>query len=152
MPKERSTRQPRKSDSQDLPGIALEKAVARVQQLLDPNSKVTHDEKLADRVGNMRQYDVIIRGQFAGRDCLGVIECKDHGRKAGPGDVDAFAKKTENLGANIRMMVSRRGFTARALNVATHEHIACLSLLSPEASIPSGVVGEWWYGEYAMWR
>jgi len=151
MPKQKPSRLLRKGGSQDLPGVALEKAVARVQQLLDPNSRVTHNEKLADRAGNMRQYDVIIRGRFAGRACLGVIECKDHGRKAGPGDVDGFAKKTENLGANIRMMVAREGFTARALKVAIHEHIACLSLLSPEASIPSGAVGEWWYGEYAIW-
>ena len=79
--------------------------------------------RINDRVGNRRQYDVVIRGQFAGRQVLSVIECKDHSRKKGPDAVEAFAKKTENLGANLRMMFSKRGFTKMALNLAEHEHI-----------------------------
>ena len=69
--------------------------------MMDPNSTVTHNEKLKDRVGNIRQYDVVIRGQFGGRHVLGVIECKDHSRKKGPNTIEAFSKKTENLGANL---------------------------------------------------
>src|SRR5215212_5196720 len=93
------------------PGIPFEKIVARIQQMMDPNSTVTHNEKLNDRVGNRRQYDVVIRGQFGGRPVLGVIECKDHSRRKGAETVEAFAKKTENLGANLRIVVSRKGFT-----------------------------------------
>src|SRR5215831_18005210 len=91
---------------EDLPGISFEKTVAAIQQMMDPNSTVTHNEKLTDRVGNKRQYDVVIRGQFGGRPVLGVMECKDHSRKKGPDAVEAFAKKSENLGANLRIMVS----------------------------------------------
>jgi hypothetical protein len=149
MKKTRKLRENR--PSREPPGSDLEKAVARVQQLLDPNSQVTHNEKLTDRVGNVRQYDVVIRGRFAGRDCLGVIECKDHGRRKGPGDVEAFAKKAENLGANIRIMVARMGFTARALKLASFEHVVCLSLLSERAMVPAHSIGEWWYGEVAFW-
>jgi hypothetical protein len=149
MQKERMVKDRKLAD--EPPGGALEKAVARVQQLLDPNSQVTHDEKLTDRVGNVRQYDVVIRGRFAGRDCLGVIECKDHGRRKGPADVEAFAKKTENLGANIRIMVAREGFTASALRLARHEHIPCLSLLTARATVPGHSIGEWWYGEVGLW-
>jgi hypothetical protein len=110
-------------------GVPLEKAVARIQQMLDPNSKVTHNEILADRSGNKRQYDVVIRGHFGGLPLLGVAECKDHAHKIGPAEVEAFAKKCENLGANPRIMFSRMGFTDQALQLARHEHIACLSLL-----------------------
>ncbi len=97
--------------------------------MMDPETSVKHNEKLRDRVGNIRQFDVVIRGRFAGRDVLGVIECRDHNRKKGPGAIEAFAKKTENLNANFRLMVSRKGFTDQALNLARHEGIGCLSLL-----------------------
>jgi hypothetical protein len=112
-----------------LTGIPLEKAVARIQEMIDPNSHVTHDELLTDRLGNKRQFDVVIRGTFAGHSVLGVVECKDHNRKNGPGAVEAFAKKCENLGANVKIMVSRLGFTSQALTVAKHEKVICLSLL-----------------------
>jgi hypothetical protein len=91
----------RNKKKRDVPGIGLEKIVARIQQMMDPNSTVTHNEVLEDRVGNSRQYDVVIRGRFGGRPVLGVMECKDHSRKKGPDAVEAFAKKSENLGANL---------------------------------------------------
>src|SRR5213592_3911622 len=116
-------------NGKDVSGVTFEKIVARIQQMMDSNSTVTHNEKLEDRVGNRRQYDVVVRGQFGGRPVLGVIECKDHSRKKGPEAVEAFAKKTENLGANLRLMVSKKGFTEQALKLAKHENIGCLSLL-----------------------
>ena len=51
----RKSRVPSKSDNpgaQERPGISLEKVVARIQQMMDPNSTVTHNETLVDRVGN----------------------------------------------------------------------------------------------------
>ncbi|HUG33171.1 MAG TPA: hypothetical protein VMJ90_00265 [Anaerolineales bacterium] len=118
-----------KRAAKPLPGITLERAVARVQEMLDPNSKVTHNEMLEDRLGNSRQFDVVIRGTFGGLPVLGVVECKDHNRKKNPDVVEAFAKKCENVGAHLKIMVSRLGFTKQALRVAGHENIVCLSLL-----------------------
>src|SRR5262245_48931937 len=105
----------KKKSGKELPGQSLEKAVARVQQMLDLHSTVTHNEKIVDRVGNERQLDVVIRGYFAAQSLLGVMECKDHNRKKGLDAVEAFAKKTEHLNANFRIMVSRKGFTKQAL-------------------------------------
>jgi hypothetical protein len=133
------------------PGLSLELAVMNIQKMLDPNSEVTHDEKLKDRVGNIRQYDVVIRGQFGGRPVLGVIECKDHGRKKGPSAIEAFSKKTENLGANLRLMVSKKGFTKQALTLAKHENIGCLSLIPDNPKELGFSVGEMWYGVIRMW-
>jgi len=133
------------------PGVSLEKVVARIQQMMDTNSTVTHNEYLVDRVGNKRQYDVVIRGQFGGRAVLGVLECKDHSRKKGPDVVEAFAKKTENLGANLRVMVSRKGFTPQALKLAKHENIGCLSLLPDNSEQVGFSIGDMWYGVYAIW-
>ena len=141
----------KKQRTEDLPGISLEKAVAPVQQMMDKDSVVTHNETLADRLGNKRQFDVVIRGTFAGKDMLGVIECKDHKHRKGPADVEAFAKKSEHLGANLRMMVSRKGFTKQALVLANHEFISCYSLISNE--FHNGLnFGQFFYGIIGRWE
>ena len=118
---------------------------------MDPKSVVTHNEKLEDRVGNRRQYDVVIRGEFGGRPVLGVIECKDHSRKKGPAAIEAFAKKTENLGANLRLIVSRKGFTDQALKLASHENVGCLSLLPADPKQAGFSIGDMWYGLIKRW-
>jgi hypothetical protein len=72
--------------------VDFEKAVARVQQMIDPASLVTHNEILIDRFGNKRQFDVVVRGRFGGAPMLGLIECKNHKVKIGPTVIEAFAK------------------------------------------------------------
>ena len=134
------------------PGIALEKTVARVQQMLDHDSTVTHNEVLTDRIGNRRQCDVVIRGQFGGRPILGIVECKDHSRRKGPDAVEAFSKKAENLGANLKIMVSTRGFTEQALRLAKSEGIACLSPLPSDPEKVGFSIGDTWYGVIKQWK
>lgn len=140
-----------RSNRSEPPGIAFEKLVAKIQQMMDPNSTVTHNEKLLDRVGNTRQCDVVVRGQFGGRPIVGLVECKDNKRRKGPGDVEAFAKKTEHLGANLRIMVSRNGFTKQALRLAVHEGIGCLSLLPKDSEQVGFSIGDMWYGVIRKW-
>jgi hypothetical protein len=144
-------RKKKTNHQEPLPGIALEQVVARIQQMMDPTSVVEHNQRLKDRVGNTRQYDVVIRGKFGGRDALGIIECKDHKRKKGPHDVEAFAKKCNNLGANMRLMVSKNGFTEQALRLAKHEHIGCLSLLANDTEQTGLSFGQWCYGIMKRW-
>jgi hypothetical protein len=133
------------------PGVALEKIVATLQQMLDPDSTVTHNEWLTDRLGHRRQCDVVVRGQFGGRPMLGIVECKDHSRKKGPDAVEAFAKKADHLGANLRLMVWRKGFTEQALSLAKHEGIGCLSLLPEDPAQCGFSIGEMWYGIIRIW-
>jgi hypothetical protein len=134
-----------------LPGIELEHVVLHLQRLMGPDASAEHDQKIIDRVGNERQIDVLIRGKFAGHPMTGVIECKDHSRKKGLNDIEAFAKKTEHLGAGLRLIVSKKGFTKPALKLAKYEHIYCLSLL-PHDSHTFGIeIGEWWYGVISKW-
>jgi hypothetical protein len=140
------------SAKKPLPGLSLELVVAKIQQMMDLNSTVTHNEKLRDRVGNLRQYDVVIRGNFGGRPVLGVIECKDHSRKKGPNAIEAFSKKTENLGANLRLMVSKKGFTKQALKLAKHENIGCISLLPDNPEQVGWSIGDMWYGVIDIWK
>ena len=149
MPKgKRTTKKPKKQKNT---GVSFEKTVARIQQMMDPETKVTHNEQLLDRVGNRRQYDVVVRGRFAGRDALGVIECRDWKSKMGPDAIEAFAKKSENLNANFRLMVSGTGFTDQALKLAKHEGIGCLSLLPRDPNQVGFGIGDTWYGRLYKW-
>ena len=134
-----------------LPGLTFEKTVARLQQMLDPASTVTHNEWLTDRVGNRRQFDVVVRGRFGGREVLGIVECKDHSRRQGPDTIEAFAKKCENVGANLRIIVSRRGFTPQALALAKHEAVGCLSLLPDNNAALGFAIGDYWFGLIKTW-
>ena len=67
----------------DKTGKIPENAVGRIQQMLDPESKVTYREKIPNRLVILREFDVVIRGGFAGQPMLGVIECKDWAGKVG---------------------------------------------------------------------
>jgi Restriction endonuclease len=145
------TKNSTKSKKSIPPGLTFELIVARLQQMLDPSSSVTHNEKIVDRVGIERQYDVVIRGHFGGRSMLGVIECKDHSRKKSPDAIEAFAKKCENVGANLRIIVSKNGFTEKALRLAKHENIGCLSLLQNDSDHIGFSVGDMWYGILRRW-
>jgi hypothetical protein len=134
-----------------LPGIELEHVVLHLQRLMGPDASAEHDQKIKDRLGHERQIDVLIRGKFGGWPTIGVIECKDQSRKKGLDDIGAFAKKTEHLGAGLRLIVSKKGFTKTALNLAKHEHIHCLSLLQHDSHRFGIEIGEWWYGVISRW-
>ncbi len=56
----------------DLPGIGFEKAVAVIQEQIDPTSSVYHNEKIIDRLGHARQFDIVIRGTFANNCAAGA--------------------------------------------------------------------------------
>jgi hypothetical protein len=123
--------------SKDKSGKTLETAVARIQQLLDPGSVVTHNEWITDRLDIRRQFDVVVRGTAMGRDYLGVIECKDWGDKIGTPEVEAFAAKAKSVNANIVLMVSYKGFSEPGLTLARFEGVGTLSLL-PDDPLDAG--------------
>lgn len=127
-------------------------AVARIQQLLDPGSVVTHNEYIVDRLGNRRQFDVVIRGQAAGRDYLGVVEAKDWSSKVGTPEVEAFVMKARNVNANIVLMVSKMGFTEPGLRMAKHEGVGTLSLLPDDPADTGFCVGMVGYAKRYEWE
>jgi len=112
------------------PGIEFEKIVTDIQQRFDLNSTVMHNQILVDRLGHKRQFDVVIKGNYAGQELLGVIECKDLKKKIGTPEVDAFNTKSSDVNANFKILVSRKGFSKTALEKASHYGIQALSLLS----------------------
>ena len=50
----------------------FEKAVAAIQAQIDPTSSVSHNERIVDRMGHARQFDIVIKGSFAGQTMLGM--------------------------------------------------------------------------------
>jgi hypothetical protein len=138
--------------SKDKSGKSLEQAVARLQQMFDAGSTVTHDEDITDRLGISRQFDVVIRGGAAGRNYLGVIECKDWSDRVGTPEVEAFVMKARNVNANFILMVSYKGFSKPALVMAKHEGVGTLSLL-PEDPLDAGFkLGVRVYAKYYRWH
>lgn len=125
------------------PGIAFEKVVAEIQAQIDPTATVTHNEIILDRLGQSRQFDVVVRGVFAGQQMLGVIECKDLGRKVGTPEVDGFVTKAQDINANFKILMSRRGFSKPALAKCSHYGIQALSLKS--------FIGTRWEADITRW-
>jgi hypothetical protein len=137
--------------SSDKSGRSLEQAVGRIQQLLDPNSSITYREKLPNRLGILREFDVVVRGEFAGHPMLGVIECKDRSEKVGTPEVDAFVTKTRDINANLCLIVSPKGFTEPALRQAKDAGIGVFSLLPDDPDATGFTLGVLWYGLAYKW-
>lgn len=134
------------------PGIAFEKAVATIQMQLDPAASVTHNEILIDRLGHARQFDVVIRGAFAGQQMLGVIECKDLKRKVGTPEIDAFKTKAEDINANFKILMSKSGFSKPALEKCAHYGMQALSLIEDDPNNRKFFVGTRWTADITRWR
>jgi hypothetical protein len=137
--------------SRDKTGRTFEQAVGRIQQTLDPESLVTYREKIVNRLGISREFDVVIRGSFAGQPMLGVIECKDWTDRVGTPEVDAFIRKSQDVNANLRMMVSQKGFTEPALVQAKDAGVGVFSLLPDDANETGFSLGVLWYGRSYIW-
>ena len=137
--------------SAEHPGIAFERAVAAVQSQFDPAATVTHNETIVDRLGHARQFDVVVRGSFAGQKLIGVIECKVLGRKVGTPEIDAFITKSQDINANFKIVMSRRGFTRLALEKCAHYGIHALSLLGDNSQNLKLILGTRWEADVARW-
>lgn len=132
-------------------GVDFEKIVADIQNQVDPSAEVSHNEQIKDRHGHSRQFDVVIRGQFAGQSLLGVIECKDLSKKVGTPEIDAFVTKASDINANFKIIVSKRGFSKPAIQKARHYGIQTLSLI-PQDEVNVGFkVGNYWFADIYNW-
>lgn len=134
-----------------LPGIAFELMVADIQAKIDPKADVLHNQRLIDRLGQARQFDVVIRGNFAGQPVLGVIECKDLRGKVGTPEVDAFVTKAQDVNANFKILISRNGFSRTALQKCAHYGIQPLGLMG-ELGSQQFSIGNYWTADRTRFR
>jgi len=125
--------------------------VAAMQAQIDPTSTVTHNEVIIDRLGHARQFDVVIRGRFAGQPMLGVIECKDLKRKVGNPEIDAFVTKARDVNANFKVLMSRSGFAKPALEKCADYGIQALSLMKRDVANKRFFIGTRWTADVRRW-
>lgn len=122
-----------------------------MQARLDPAAVVVHNESLIDRWGHSRQFDVAIRGVFAGQQMLGIIECKDLSRKVGLPEVDAFITKSQDVNANFKILMSRRGFSKHALEKCKKHGIQAFSMLNKDPANNGFFVGARFTADLLQW-
>lgn len=132
-------------------GKEFEEIVCKIQAGLDPQSIVKHNERIINKFGHARQFDVVIRGKCAGIEFLGVMECKDISRKIGVEIVEQFSRKAEDINANLKMLVSKKGFTRNALDMAAKMGIQAYSILPDEESEAGFIVGHKWQAYIYQW-
>lgn len=125
--------------------------MAMIQAGLDPQATVKHDEKLKDKHGHSRQFDVVLRGKIGGHEVLGVIECKDLQGSVGTPVIDAFVTKAASVGADLKFVVSKHGFSRPALKVAADNHVHTLSLLKSPTEKHGFTVGDYVYACRLAW-
>ncbi len=133
------------------PGISFEKAVAAIHGMMDTEAMVMHNQRITDKHGHSRQFDVVIRGKLGSYEMLGVIECKDWKRKVGTQEVEAFVTKARGVNANLTLLASKSGFTKPALEKARHYGIGTISLLPKDPKNSGFSVGMEWYAEVYSW-
>lgn len=119
------------------PWRVFEETVAAIEKTnLPPDAVVTSPDKaIIDKVtGDPREVDVSIRYTVGTHPILIAIQCRDKGRKQGPGWIEEINTWTHDIGANLVVAVSRAGFTASAIKKAKHHGIRTRSLanVTPE--------------------
>lgn len=132
-------------------GESFDKIVTAFQKKMDSNSTVTHNGKIRDRNGILRQFDVVVRGKIGGFEVLCVIECKDRSRPASIKSIEAFSRKAESVKADTYIFISKKGFSKSALRAAYDEKIIPLSLLPNPKDESDDTIGMNWYAELYCW-
>lgn len=92
----------------------LEKLVAKIQQDLAPNSKVTHNATLVGKSGSKRQIDVLVEDRIGQYDLRIVIDCKDYKHPVDIKGVEECAGLFEDVSAHRGVIVCPAGFTKNA--------------------------------------
>lgn len=120
----------------------FEKIIERIHRQWSPNAQISHDERVRGHSGRRRQLDVTVRTKVGPYHIFIVVECKDQVRAVGISQVEAFAKKLEDVGASQGVLVSRSGFDDGARAIALQNHIRLLNYREAEDADWTRVVGD----------
>lgn len=86
-----------------------------------------------DADGDMREHDILLTHTEGLRVTRTAVECKDHGRKIGKPELEAFRTKCQDTGIHKGVMVSSSGFTNSVLKASRRTNIQCLELSKVES-------------------
>jgi len=107
----------------------FQKLVYLVRVNLAAGATVTESKMLTDRITkSKREVDVCIEGHVGGDRVMVCVECRDTRRIADVTWVNTMKGKHERLPTNALILVSRRGFTSEARDVAASYAIKTCSL------------------------
>jgi len=101
-------------------GIKFEKLAESIFKKLIKNpayEKVEHNVKLEGADGE-RQIDVLISSESFGIKFKTIIECRDFKGKLSISSIDGFHSKLLDVKANKGVLISRKGFSSKAISKA----------------------------------
>lgn len=121
------------SEKHDPKWKRFETLVAKLQQEISPNAKVTHNDMvMGRRSGVKRQIDISIRQTVGQFNILIVIDCKDYSRPVDLKDIEDFFGIVDDVSANKGAIVSSGGFTKAAKTRARDAGVDIYSLVDAE--------------------
>jgi hypothetical protein len=120
----------------------LEQIVASIHRSVDPDARVTHNERIRGRSGERRQLDVTIRKSVGTEEVLVVVECKVYNRPVDIKAVEQFIGMLQDVSAARGVMVSSSGYTKGARSKAAEYGITLLSYEDAADYDWSGLLGK----------
>jgi hypothetical protein len=107
----------------------LEEVVEKLQRQFHKNARVKRNDFILGRKSNTkRQIDVSIRYELGTSSLLIIVECKRRKAKVDAPQMEAFIAKMSDVGAHQGIVVSERGFTRGAKNLATGRGVEIYTL------------------------
>lgn len=104
---------------------ALEQLIADIQKDFAPGAKVTHNATLFGHdTETTRQIDVLVEQQIGQFPMRIIVECKDYARPVDAPVLEAFVGVINDVRANQGCMVSAKGFTKSARNLAKKHQVS----------------------------
>ena len=98
-----------------------------------------------------REVDVVAIGEVAGHQTVVCIECRDWKRPQSVEWVEQARTKFDDLGANVRVLVSSSGFTKTALAKAARYGIKTITPGEITPEFVGKIVNNAEHAEYAHW-
>jgi hypothetical protein len=101
-----------------------EKLVCEAIKRENPDLVIERDIKLHGHISETkRQIDIAARGKIAGHDVFVVIDCKKYSSKLDVNDVGSFITFLNDVGADIGILVTERGFSESAKTLAKKSRV-----------------------------
>ena len=78
---------------------------------------------------------MLIEANVAGLNLLTIIECRDYAKRLDITHVDALHSKMQDVNANKAVLISRKGFSKKAINKANRLGITLCTLNNPDIEL-----------------
>lgn len=108
----------------------FEELVAELQRELAPNATVVRNDHIVGKISRTkRQIDVTVRAKVGNYEVLIILDCKAHKRSVDVKAVESFVGLAEDVGANKAVLVTTKGYSQAAINLATQKGIELYTLI-----------------------